>query len=494
MRFHIITIVWGVRHAQLFLDLTLPNVLSDRNLPQLAREHEVTYRFFTTPETRDLIAQSDAGKRLTEICDVEFLTPLGNDLPDVSWHVHWFHRSAAEGKVRGAAVMFIPPDTLWTDGSLSRMGMLLASGKTGVACPFVLVTSETCIDEARTRFLDQETHSLTIPWTEMWSLAGRHLHPLHALAIPGGPHARPAFELHFPVQTAGMISCYAVRELVAFDPARCPISFLWYADDPQPAENIYFATGSDEMLMLSVDPLSKYFQNYIVDHSCNGFDVARTTRHPLNDTPFTRRFASQLVSIADSPDRPGAWRRQRLRAFAAGRDILCGRLAMLIYDELMREGASVLAGLLSVGLFDTHLVRRWRVDVPLTIVVPGDQAMAPEDRDAFESCAAVGQSGKLVEVLRDHVIAGKLSHLGTAETLSGTPVTLGGDQNTKINDAAILVGPLHVEGIEFYIVDKILTNRLPRSPSKPGGSQAGSGLRGFAQSLLARLVTNKKPV
>lgn len=487
MRFHIITIVWGVRHAQLFLDLTLPNVLSDRNLPQLAREHEVTYRFFTTPETRDLIAGSDAGQRLAGLCEVEFLTPLGDEQPDVSWHVHWFHRSAAEGKVRGAAVMFIPPDTLWTDGSLSRMGMLLASGKAGVACPFVLVTSETCIEEARTRFLDREAHSLTIPWTGMWSLAGRHLHPLHALAIPGGPHARPAFELHFPVQNAGMISCYAVRELVAFDPARCPISFLWYADNPQSADKIHFATGSDEMLMLSVDPLSKYFQNYIVDHSCNGFDVARTTRHPLNDTPFTRRFASQLVSIADSPDRPDAWRRREIRALAASRDILCGRLAMLVYDQLMRCGAGVVAGLLSVGLFDTHLVRRWRADVPLTIVVPGDEAMAQEDRDAFEACAAAGQSRRLVEVLRDHVIVGKLSHLGTAETLSGTPVTLGGDRNTKINDADILAGPVELEGIELFIVDKILTSRLPRPPSKPAVSQKAPGLRGFARGLLARL-------
>jgi hypothetical protein len=33
---------------------------------------------------------------------VEFLTPLGQKTPDVSWHVHWFHRSAAEAKAAGA--------------------------------------------------------------------------------------------------------------------------------------------------------------------------------------------------------------------------------------------------------------------------------------------------------------------------------------------------------------------------------------------------------
>ena len=131
MQIHIITIVWGLRHTQLFLESALPNVLSDSNLPQLARDHDVTYRFFTTPETRDLIAGSDEGRMLAGTCEVEFITPLGDDTPDVSWHVHWFHRSAAEGKVRGAAVMFIPPDTLWTDGSLSRIGALLASGTAG---------------------------------------------------------------------------------------------------------------------------------------------------------------------------------------------------------------------------------------------------------------------------------------------------------------------------------------------------------------------------
>jgi len=484
MNIHIITIVWGVHHAGLFLDLTLPNVLSPGNLPALARDHAVTYRFFTTPETRDLIAASPAGKRLAEICEIEYVMPLGDATPDVFWHVHWFHRSAAEGKVRGAAVMFVPPDTLWTDGALSRMGALLAAGKTGIACPFVLVASETCRDEARRRFFDADAQALTIPWDAMWSLAHRHIHPLHALAMPGAPHARPAFELHFPVRDTGMISRYAVRELVAFDPARCPISFLWYADGDQEAEGIHFATEPDEMLMLSVDPLSKYFQNYIVGHSCDGFDLARTTRHPLNDTPFTRLFATSSVSIGRPSASPKAWRRQEARAVAAGRDVLVARLAMLVYDALMRRGAGIMAGLLSVGLHDTHLVRRWRHDIPLSIVVAADSAFAEDDRALVTSSAAHGRSNELVEALRDHVVAGRLSEFRQGATLAGSRLALEPGGVPTINGAAILAGPIELEGIELYVVDRILATRKPTAA--PPVAAAEPGWRGRIRTWFER--------
>ena len=101
MLFHIITNVWGERHVDLYLDLTLPNVLSPGNLPALARRHDIVYRFFTTPEARAQIERSMLFARLADTCTVEFLTPLGQKTPDVSWHVHWFHRSAAEAKAAG---------------------------------------------------------------------------------------------------------------------------------------------------------------------------------------------------------------------------------------------------------------------------------------------------------------------------------------------------------------------------------------------------------
>ena len=116
MLFHVITNVWGDRHTGIFLRTTLPNVLSAGNLPALAAAHKVRYRIYTTPADRAQIEASTAGQSLASLVEVEFVTPRGDRAPDVSYHVHWFHRTAAEAKRDGAIAVFVPPDTLWSEG------------------------------------------------------------------------------------------------------------------------------------------------------------------------------------------------------------------------------------------------------------------------------------------------------------------------------------------------------------------------------------------
>ncbi|MBV9984802.1 fasciclin domain-containing protein [Bradyrhizobium sp.] len=461
MLFHIITNVWGERHVDLFLDFALPNVLSPGNLPALVRRHDVVYRFFTSPEGRAQIERSALFARLVDTCAVEFLTPLGQRTPDVSWHVHWFHRSAAEAKVAGAMAIFVPPDHIWAEGTFERMGDLLAAGRKGVACPFVLVVGETLVPEARARFLDQSTGTIAVPPAQMWSLAHRHVHPLHALAIPGAPHARPAFELHWPVGRDGMISRYAVRELTAFDPARCPISFLWNADGPEDLEGIHFVTDSDEMLTLSVDPLTKYFVNYIVDHSCDGFDLARTTRHPLNETRQTRVFATRSVDIHRPGHRSRLWNRTEAKAVAAARDLRVGRAAMLLHEALTANGADIMAGLMSVALLDTHFARRWRSEPPFSVIVPVDAAFSAMQRASSVALAGPGRARELVAVLLDHVVIGRLTTDTPAATLGGMTVERRIDgEAERINQAAVKAGPIELEQLELYLVDTVLSPRL----------------------------------
>jgi uncharacterized surface protein with fasciclin (FAS1) repeats len=487
MLFHVITNVWGERHVDLFLNFALPNVLSSGNLPALARRHDVVYRFYTTPEGRAQIERSSLFVRLENTCAVEFLTPLGPRTPDVSWHVHWFHRSAAEAKAAGAMAVFVPPDHIWAEGTFERMGDLLAAGRKGVACPFVLVVGETLVPEARARFLDPSTGTIAVPPAQMWSLAHRHVHPLHALAIPGAPHARPAFELHWPVGREGMISRYAVRELTAFDPARCPISFLWNADGPEDLEGIHFVTDSDEMLTLSVDPLTKYFVNYIVDHSCDGFDLARTTRHPLNETRQTRVFATRSVSIHGPERRSPRWCRTEAKAVAAARDLRVGRAAMLLHEALTANGAAIMAGLLSVALLDTHLARRWRAEPPVSVIVPIDAAFNAAQRASSQALAAPGQERELVAALLDHLVIGRLAIDAPAITLGATTIErrIDGDVE-RINQATVKTGPIELEQLELYLVDAVLSPRLAAKPG-PVMPAPTKGLGGLWSTLSRRI-------
>jgi hypothetical protein len=457
--FHVITSVWGEHHTRLFLDLTLPNVLSARNLPTLARQGEVIYRFFTTPTAREHIAASQMGKRLASIVTVEYVTPLGNRTPETIWHINWFHRAAAEAKVAGAIAVFVPPDTLWTDGSFARMGEHIAAGKRGVACPFIHVVSDTCVSEARETFVDR-SGVLTIPPSKVWAFAHRHMHPLQALAMPGAPHARPMFEIHWADQN-GMLSRYAFRELVAFDPRRCPHTFFWYPDGPEDLKDLHFGSDPFDMVMLSVDPLEKYLQNYILDHSCQPIDVARTTLHPLNNTQQTRLFISRSVRINSGAQNANLVRRQERSARLAVRDIRVGRAAMLVCSKLLEYGCERMADLLSVALLDTHLSRRWRAEPPLTVVATCDGALSTDDLNSLRSLMAPGCERQLVDVILDHVIVGRLIGGRPVRSLGGTLLLSEfGRTTTTINGVKVLHALKDLEGVEVYILDGIVANSL----------------------------------
>jgi uncharacterized surface protein with fasciclin (FAS1) repeats len=465
--FHLITNVWGAGHTDLFLSLTLPNVLSPANLPALARAHDVRYRIHTTPADRRRIEDSPAGRRLAGLVPVEFASPLGERRPDVAFHVHWFHRTAAQAKRAGAVAVFVPPDTLWSDGSFARCGEVMAGGARAIATPFLQVVAETCTPEVLARFRDASDGSIAIPAAALADLGRRHLHPLTALAVPGSPHGRPALERYWPVTGAGFVSRFAVRELFAFDPRRCPITFLWYAAGPEDRAGIHFAAGPHDMAMLSVDPLPKYFDNTIADHAIGAGDLARSTLHPWNDTQQTRVFARRRIHwrAAEAPAR--AWRHAEAASDRAMREMEVRRLAKRAWARLRELGCTRAAGVLAVALEATDLARHWRGDVPLTVLAPADTAFAGAATAVVEALLQPGAEDRLERFVRRHVLRGPAT--GPATDLAGHPVALEcrGSEITAIAGCRVLGAPNDLDGLRFLVVDGI----VPAHDPAPSGAR-----------------------
>jgi hypothetical protein len=449
MLFHVVTIVWGTHHTDLFLGLTLPNVLSPGNLPALAGAHAVRYRIYTTPTERARIEAHPNGRRLAALVPVDYVVPLGERQPDVAHHVHWFHRSAAEAKCAGATAVFVPPDTLWSDGTFRRCGAIMAAGKKAIAVPFLQVVAETCIPEAMARFGGPPGQALTIPPAALADLARRHLHPLTALATPGSPHARPALEMHWPIPGEGVLSRFAVRELFAVDPRRAAMTHLWYAGGPEDLDGIHFADDSDDMAMLSVDPLAKYLPIYILDHKVGPADVARSTLHPLNDTEQTRGFARHRVRWhRGAVDGPG-WSRAALRSDAVFHQVVAHRVAMRLWALLKRIGCAKAAELLAVALHTTALLRRWRADGALRVFAPTDKALARLGDPALEDLMRAGNEPPLTEFLLAHVAPVTADPAAPAISLAGAPIRLGGDARPVGN-------PHRVDWLEVQPIDRVL--------------------------------------
>lgn len=377
MLFHVITNVWGERHTALFLRMALPNLLSPGNLPALAGGHNVRYRIYTTPADRACIEASEPGKELARLMPLEFVTPLGEVAPDPFYHVHWFHRAAAEAKRHGAVAVFVAPDALWSDGTFKRCGEVMELGFKAISIPFLQVVAETCVPEALERFGGQADGSIRIPAEGLYELGRCHLHPLTALAMPNSPHGRPGLDMHWPVQGEGILSRYIVRELFALDPRRCPITFLWYAGGEEDREGIYVATGPQDMAMLSVDPLDKYFVNYIVGHTVKPGDLVRSTLHPWNvkDQNQTRVFTRRRIYWHGVKNPSTRWRRAEARSDLAMREAEVKRTAQLLWAQFREIGCHRAAGILALALEATPLARRWREDLPLTVFVPTDAAL-----------------------------------------------------------------------------------------------------------------------
>lgn len=454
LKFHVITNVWGERHTGLFLGMTLPNVLSQGNLPALAAAHEVRYRIYTTPADRARIEQSDAGKRLAKIAPIDFATPLGDRTPDVSYHVHWFHRTAAEAKRAGAVAVFIPPDTLWSDGTLRRCGEVMAQGFKAVATPFLQVSAETCLPEVLERFAGPDG-SLCIPPADLADLGRRHLHPLTAAAMPASPHSRPALEMYWPVAGEGILSRFAVRELFAFDPRRCPITFLWYAGGSEDTKGIYFSSGPHDMAMLSVDPLEKYFVNYIVGHTVQPGDLVRSTLHPWNDTNQTRAFTRQRIYWHGMRKTPASWRRAEAQSDLAMREVEVRRTAQRLWKKLREIGCERAAGILALALESTAMARRWREEVPLTIFVPSDWALGAY-RAQVDPLLVPGNESELIRWLKRHVVAGHVRRWpGQSVALDGSQVRIQFGKGVRACGKRIARASW-LDGIRIYVINGVL--------------------------------------
>ncbi len=449
MLFHVITNVWGEEHTGLFLDMTLPNLLSAGNLPALAAAHQVSYRVHTTRRDRARVEASAHWQRLARLVQTEFVSPLGERTPDVSYHVHWFHKTAAEALRAGAVAVFVPPDTLWSDGTFRRCGEVMAEGRSkAIAVPFLQVAKETCLPEAQARFRVAGDDSIRIPAEGLAELGRRHLHPLTALAMPGSPHGRPALEGYWPAGPEGFVSRFAVRELFAFDPRRCPITFLWYAGGAEDREGIHFSSGPEDMGMLSVDALPKYFGNIIVDHEVAPADLARSTLHPWNDTTQTRTFARRRVTWRCGTARGRAWRRARVASDRAMREVEVRRIAQRLWAALRELGCARAAGILALALEATPLASRWREDVPLTVFAPADAAFDEAARARVARLLAPGAEAALSAFLRAHVARGGVDALpGRRRMLDGREAPVGAAATGAARD---------VDGVAVRVIDRLL--------------------------------------
>jgi hypothetical protein len=420
--FTLTTCVWGDLHTDAMIGSMFPTLLAPNNLPTLAQAFDVTYRIFTTHRDAERLAKHPLVGAISNHVKVQFIVATREEQPDPTHHVHWYDQAIHDARTNHSLLAFLPPDVAWSGVTLGNMGRRMAEGRLGTAMPYIRVVTETALPAIKA-LAKASDGSLDIAAGDLVRLAVEHLHPLSASVMDSSRHGRPSLEKLWRVADEGFVLRHMVRELFSFDPARMQISHLWYAGASVRPEDIHIVVDSDDMFMLSFAPLRKDVPLFLQDHSVDGIDVARSSLHPLNDTPLNMHFARHRVRLHYGATTPQRWRRAQAKSDIVFKQAMVAREAIQIWTAIRATGRCAIASqFLGAGLHASPMARRWPTDEPLTILVPTDAAFAGSPPWHLIS----GQCrDSLYRWLLGHVSAGPydpIAGLSRRRSLAGTPL------------------------------------------------------------------------
>lgn len=373
--FTLTTCVWGDEHIGVMASAMLPTLLAPLNLPELAKSFDLTYRISTTHHDGETLKKLPAMSRIARHAKVEFIF-TEERAPASIHHINWYQRAIADARADGSLLAVVPPDVIWSNNTFGSMGRRMAEGYLGTAMPYLRVISETIAPEIAAMPLESNG-SLDIPGGEVLRLGIKHLHPLTAVAVSENCHGRPSLEMIWPVGSEGFLLRHVNRELFSFDPKQLDLTEFWYAGSKTRPDDIHVVSDSDDMLMLSFAPLSKDIPILLQDRPITAFDVAKSSLHPLNDTPLSGYFAQHYVRLHYGAMTPRLWQSVEQTSDVVYEAVLATRDITQIWQALRQtERCTVACRLISAALYGADLARRWPLSGPVTMIVPTDQAFA----------------------------------------------------------------------------------------------------------------------
>lgn len=125
---HFIVPVWGAEYTRCFVELCLPTFLAPGNIPSLPLRERHAFQIHTTPEDRAVIEASPAYRLLTRYMPVSFHRVR---VPDPTKNANRFsvqsdcyRRAIRAADAADRAMIFMTPDMIAADGSLSNLAAL----------------------------------------------------------------------------------------------------------------------------------------------------------------------------------------------------------------------------------------------------------------------------------------------------------------------------------------------------------------------------------
>jgi tetratricopeptide (TPR) repeat protein len=292
MRLYFVTPVWGVNHLRLFLSIGLPSLLAPGNLAGLEEPGRCRFLIYTRASDEAQLKASAVFERLTALMTVEIHRieePISNAHRTMSdCHADALRRADDDD----AAAVFIPPDCVWSNGSMSRVEQLAKSGKSMIHISGIRLDRDAVVPKLQ-EYVSKDGCILEIAARPLVALGLAHLHRIAFLhfwkeypddglmpanlywTVPGEGLALRCFHLH-PLLVKSQIKFARFNSTIDDDLALlvCPD----HARD-------HVVTDSDEILAFELSGpervLSGDFYKNSIDSVAAWMEVGTNIRHHL---------------------------------------------------------------------------------------------------------------------------------------------------------------------------------------------------------------------
>ena len=303
------TPVWGAGHVGLFLNVCLPSLLSPGNLPGLAANPQNRYLVYTREEDEAELRAAPTIRRLSEIVAVEVIL-IREEITEPHRTMSNCHiDSIRRADEAGAAAIFLPPDCVWSDGSLRALQRIARSGKSVIHMSGIRLDRDGFVPELANRYSGDKT-VLTLAPRELVAMGLRHLHPISLTHFwkdfDGG--LMPA-NLIWSVPNQGLLlRCFHLHPLMVKSQVRFAKFSSTIDDDLSlhacpDASRDYVVTDSDELLAFEMSGLSRVVGTVCPKASLEGVaawaEVGTNKRH--------RELIKNPIRLKAADDDEASW-------------------------------------------------------------------------------------------------------------------------------------------------------------------------------------------
>jgi uncharacterized surface protein with fasciclin (FAS1) repeats len=398
------TVLWGNWYVERFLNVALPSLLSEGNLPTVTKSRRGHYDLTTRATDAAVIERSPVYAKLKSLVKVRLKI-----LPDIAFtqNVHETHRTIWHASVKAASrheewLVFVQPDGCWAEGALRTIADRFAAGKTAI-CAFFLRVDDEAFMAALRKHGYTGISTITIPARALIDIAIRTCAPLSCAYFRNSSHVPTHTEyVLFPIAREGFILRSVATHLWAIFPSRFRTTANLGAGTPEDLEGIEYLTDSDEFAHVSLTPLSQQLGWYSQRQACAIGSEAALGVCFFSD--LVNHLWRQTFRMHRSETTPSRWLSVERQADVHMALVYLNVRARWVHRQLKLAGLQSAAKLLAGALHVVRWKRNWPRMQPLCVLAPSNSAFdGPLDPYML---LATGREAELDRLLRSHVLVG----------------------------------------------------------------------------------------